>query len=63
MAQTQKYTSIAMRQLNATLKTTKELDSKDLRKFSVAFKIGDYKQDESGAGISLKSTFGIADAK
>jgi hypothetical protein len=61
MAKSQKFTNLAMRQLNQTLKTTKDLDEKDLRDFQVSVKLGKY-EDES-SGISLKTRFGIVDSK
>ena len=61
LAKTKEFTNPAVRQLNQILKVTKDLEDKDLRDFQISFKLGDYKEENSG--ISIKTKFGIVDSK
>lgn len=61
MAKTQKYTNLAMRQLNQALKVTKDLEDKDLRDFQIKVQIGKFEEENSG--VALRTKFGIVDAK
>ena len=48
-----------MKFLNQQLKTTKELEEKDMKHFDVKFTLGNYENQETGIG--LKTRFGIVD--
>ncbi|CDW78300.1 calmodulin-like protein 3 [Stylonychia lemnae] len=61
MANTQKYTNLAMRQLNQTLKTTNNISVQDMRQFQVQLKMGKFEEENSG--ISLETQFSIIDSK
>lgn len=50
-----------MKHINQQLKTTKELEQKDMRHFNINFKMGDFDPDRTG--IYLNTRFGIVDAK